>query len=85
MMRLVNGTMPYGEFERERTRIAVRTAAAMQPFMQEAEALEQTADLNAAAAGAFVDFVIDVIDAASDAGAFHGGQRNHGGHSRTSH
>jgi hypothetical protein len=84
MMGLIHGAMPYGEFERERTRIAVRMAAAMQPFMQEAAALQQVAELNAEATGAFVDFVIDVLDAAGDAGAFQGGH-HHGGHSRAGH
>jgi hypothetical protein len=85
MMGLIHGQMPYGEFERERTRIAVRMAAAMQPFMQEAAALQQVAELNAEATGAFVDFFIDVLDAVGDAGAVQGGHRYHGGHSRTGH
>jgi hypothetical protein len=77
--------MPYGQFAVDSTRIAQRRIAAIQPFIQEAGALEQVAiaqaaDQNAAAAGALIgEVLIDILDAAADAGAFRGGYHNHHG------
>jgi hypothetical protein len=71
--------MPYGQFVEAQTQIAVRRQAALQPFYQEAAALDQIAGENAEAAGASVDFLIDLLDALSDAGAFQGGHHRNGG------
>lgn len=79
MMALVDGEIPYGQFVEGQTRIAVRRQAALQPFYQEAAALDEFAGENAVAAGAFVDFLIDLIDAATDAGAFSGGHHRGSG------
>jgi hypothetical protein len=79
MMALVNGEIPYGQFVEEQTRIAVRQQAALEPFYQEAAGLDELAGENAAAAGAFVDILIDAIDTLSDAGAFRGGHHRGGG------
>jgi len=82
MTALANGEMPYGQFVEAQTQIAVRRQAALQPFYQEAGALDGIAGGNAEAAGASVDFLIDLIDlldAASDAGAFQGGHHHSGG------
>jgi hypothetical protein len=69
----------YGQFVEEQTQIAVRRQAALQPFYQEAAALDQIARGNAEAVGASVDFLIDYLDALSDAGAFQGGHHRTGG------
>jgi hypothetical protein len=91
MMALASGEMPYGPFVQESTRTSVRMTAALQPFMQEAGAMEQVAmaqavDQNAAAFGAFVSDLlgatIEILGDASDAGAFRGAYHHHrgGGH-----
>jgi hypothetical protein len=81
MTALASGEMPYGQFVEAQTQIAVRRQAALQPFYQEAAALDQIAGENAEAAGASVDFLIDLLDldALSDAGAFQGGHHRSGG------
>jgi len=79
MMALVNGEMPYGQFVEEQTQITVRRQAALQPFYQEAAALDEIGGENAEAVGAFVDIVFDFVDALSDAGAFQGGHHRSGG------
>ena len=79
MAALANGNMPYGQFVEAQTQIAVRRQAALQPFYQEAAALDQSAAENAAAAGASVDFLIDFLDVLSDAGAFQGGHHRSAG------
>ena len=59
MMALARGEMPYGQFVQEDTLIGVRTAAAIQPFTQQAGVVDQvamaapTADQSAPASGAF--------------------------------
>jgi hypothetical protein len=85
MATLANGQMPYGQFVEAQTQIAVRRQAALQPFYQEAAALDQIAGENAEAVGATVDFLIDLLDAASDAGAFQGGHHRSGGAHRDRH
>jgi hypothetical protein len=85
MMALARGEMPYGQFAVDSTRIAQRRIAAIQPFIQEAGALEQVAmahdaDQNAAATGALIgEALIDILDIAADAGASRGGYHNHHG------
>jgi hypothetical protein len=84
MTALANGEMPYGEFVEAQTQIAVRRQAALQPFYQQAAALAQNAAQNAEAAGAALDFLTDLLDALSDAGAFQGGH-HHSGRARGAH
>jgi hypothetical protein len=79
MTALANGEMPYGQFVEAQTQIAVQRQAAIQPFYQEADDLDHIAGENAEAAGASVDFLIDFLDALSDAGAFQGGHHRSGG------
>ena len=85
MTALANGEMPYGQFVEVQTQIAVRPQATLQPFYQEAAALDQIALGNAEAVGTSVDFLIDFLDALSDAGAFQGGHHRTGGAHGTRH
>jgi len=43
MRALARGEMPYGQFVQEDTLISIRTAAAIRPFTQEAEVIDQVA------------------------------------------
>jgi hypothetical protein len=89
MMALAHGEMPYGEFVQDSTRASVRMTAALQPFMQESEALQQVAmaevaDQNAAAAGEFVGNLLgaalEILGDAADSG--YGGHHHHAGGKR---
>ena len=97
MMALVRGEMPYGQFVQEDTLMGVRTAAAIQPFTQEAGVIDQVAmraraaDQSAAASGAFSGNLLGapLLADAYDAGAPGGGSVYHhssgsqsGGHPR---
>jgi hypothetical protein len=81
-MALARGEMPYGRFVQEDTLIGVRTAAAIQPFTQEAGVIDQVAmeapaaDQSAAALSSFfgnlVGAPLEPLGEAYDAGALEG-------------
>jgi hypothetical protein len=89
MMELARGELPYGQFVQDSTRITVRMAVAIQPFIQEGEAIEQvamvpqTSDQGAAAFGVFVGNLlgaaVEIFGDAADAGVFGGSRHYHGG------
>jgi hypothetical protein len=89
MMALAAGDIPYGQFVQESTQIIARTAAATQPFIQEAGVIDQVTmaqgdEQSAAVLGAFFGNLfgatLEALADAADAGAFSGGfHHRHGG------
>ena len=82
MMALARGDIPYGPFVQESMQITARTAAAAQPFIQEAEVLDQVAmsqteEQSAAALGAFfgnlLGATLESLADAADTSSFSGG------------
>jgi hypothetical protein len=79
MMALARGDIPYGPFVQESTQITARTAAAVQPFIQEAGVLDQVAmsqteEQSAAALGAFfgnlLGATLETLADTADTGSF---------------